>query len=186
MSIETQDTTPNTVYEADEISIRLAANQMIAAAAQRGGYSIDSIPEEAKLDAYNHVKASFAEEAKKQNDPFYRMYIEEKASHDLTKNQLGAMSQSRNAAATSATYKAPISMELARGQVGNSWYTLTDAQKAQAVGWTEPVDRDELHRLFAVGADSHYVVDYSRSNGPRFARLREVAKALNIYGAKRK
>jgi hypothetical protein len=185
MSTSPVQLTP-TINEADEVTIRAAANQMIAAAAQRGGYSIDSVPEEAKLDAYNHVKASFAEEAKKQNDPYYRMYIEEKASHDLTKNQLGAMSQSRNAAATSATYKAPIQMEVARGQCGNSWYTLTDAQKVQAVGWNEPVDRDELHRLFAVGADGHYAADYQRSNGPRYARLREVAKALNIYGVKKK
>lgn len=169
----------------NEVAIKAAANQMIAAAAQKGGYTIDQIPQEAKDDALAFARASFADEAKKQNDPYYRMYIEEKQAHDLTKNQLGAMSQSRDAAATSATYKAPIKMEVARAQMGQQWFLCTDAQKVQAVGWTEPVDRDELHRLFGAGADSHYVVDYQRSNGARYARMREVAKALSIYGGKK-
>lgn len=181
MTIENQ--TP-TIPASDESIIRVAADNIIRQAAAKNGLTIDQIPQEAREDALRFARASFEENAKKEKDPYYRMYQEEKAAHDLTKNQLGAMSQSRNAAATS--HRAPIQMEVARGQAGNAWYSLTDQQKAQSIGWTEPIDRDELFRLFGVGADTHTVVDYSRSNGPRYARLRELAKALGIYGGKRK
>lgn len=179
MTIEDQNTP-----EANEVAIKAAADNIIRAAAAKNGMRFEDVPVEAREDAYRFAKASLEDEAKKQSDPYYRMYQEEKAAHDLTKNQLGAMSQSRNAAAT--TSRAPIQAEVARGQAGNQWYSYTDAQKAQSVGWNEPIDRDELFRLFAVGADTHTVVDYQRSNGPRYARLREVAKALNIYGSKKK
>lgn len=182
----TENTVPQTTPEANEVAIKAAADNVIRAAAAKAGMRFEDVPVEAREDALRFARASFEENAKKQADPYYRMYCEEKAAHDLTKNQLGAVSQSRNAAATSASHKAPIQMEVARGQAGNQWYAFTDAQKAQSVGWNEPIDRDELERLFAVGADTHTVVDYSRSNPARYARLRELAKALNIYGGKKR
>jgi hypothetical protein len=183
--MSTETITP-AVNEPNEVAIKAAADNIIRAAAAKNGLTIDQIPQEAREDALRFARASFEENAKKEADPYYKMYCEEKAAHYLTKNQLGAISQSRNAAATSANHKAPILAEVAQAQAGNQWYTLSDSQKAQSVGWAEPIDRDELYRLFAVGADSHTVVDYQRSNGQRFARLRELAKVLHIYGAKRK
>ena len=79
MSIDTN--APVAITEADEVAIRAAANRLIAAAAQKGGYSIDRIPEEARQDALNFARNAYVEAQALKSNPLWEQLEAERAAH---------------------------------------------------------------------------------------------------------
>lgn len=80
--------------------------------------------------------------------------------------------------------QAPFNAAQVRGRLGNTFFTLSNNQKISAAG-VDPasVNVEELRRLFGRGADCKKALDYSRQNPSDYAKKREIARLLDLYGA---
>jgi hypothetical protein len=161
--------------------IEARARQIVEQSCQKHHKPVETVSEAQWADARRAAAEQLEERAQLEQNPYFRLYTEEKAAHAATRTQLEIVKTNRSNSATSA--KAAISVEQARGRMGNQWFLSTDAQKLQALG-IDPnsINREELRRLFGRNASSHDAVDHQRSNPQRHATLREAAKALGIYG----
>ncbi len=80
--------------------------------------------------------------------------------------------------------RAPFVAEQIRGRIGNAtWFTLSNDAKIRAAG-EDPanVSIPELKKLFGRGADTAKALDYSKQNPSDYAKKRELAKLLDLYG----
>lgn len=170
---------------ATEAAITAAVDQIIARTAAKHGISPADLPQGAIADARRAATEMVAHDAQLANDPYRALYEQEKAAHALTAATLGAVKENRTVAANNIDHRHTVTAERARELMGRAqWFTLTEAQKIAAVD-VDPksVDKDQVRLLFGKGASSLAAVDFQRANPKRYAALREVAKALNIYGA---
>jgi hypothetical protein len=124
-------------------------------------------------------------EAAKESNEYYHLYNQEKQAREAAETTLKAVRENRAVASSTVDHRHSVTAERARDLMGrHQWFTLTDAQKIQAVD-VDPasVDKVQLRALFGRGHNTADAVDFSKANPRRYAALREAAKALGIYGA---
>jgi hypothetical protein len=180
-TLDTQNTP--SISETDEVAIRAAANQIIAAAAQKGGYSVSEIPEEAKLDALNYARNAYAEEQAQKSNPVYAQLQAEREAHRLTQLQLQAVSQTRIAPNNDVKPVADVSR--VRGLMGErDWHSLTDSGRLAACGISQvtAVERQQCKELFGRGCDSHRASDFFKSDAGEYRRLKNIAIVMGWQG----
>jgi len=161
-------------------AIREAADKLIAAAAAKNGITIDQIPQSAKDDAYRFSRESVESNARNQSNEYYHLYEAQKKENAALQAQLGAVRENRAAKADTRTVD---TMEQVRSRLGHAaWFQLSEAQKLNALGLDNTVDREQLRRLFGRNTDTAYAVDFMKTNPYRYKQLRQASLALNITG----
>lgn len=161
--------------------IEARARQIVEQSCQKHNAPVENVSEAQWNDARQTAKLQLEERAELERNPYFNLYQQEKAAHEATRTQLEIVKTNRTSSGTNA--RAAVTVEQARGRMGNQWFLSTDAQKLQALGIdASTINREELRRLFGRSASSHDAVDYQRTNPQRYATLREAAKALGIYG----
>jgi hypothetical protein len=185
MSIDTLNATAPAVRIVTEAEVDREAERLIAATCARHNVTRDNLKDEVIQNAARAARKKLEGERDLANNPYYNLYQQEKAAHAATSATLGAVKQNRTIAAANDNYHHTVTAERAREMMGREeWFMCTAAQKIQAMD-IEPksVDMAQVRALFGRGADGIAAVDFQKANPKRYAALREVAKALNIYGA---
>lgn len=147
--------------------------------AQNSGLHPDDFTEAQRQDARNFA----IEQLEYENDP--KVQALQAANEEI--RQLRAQNEalkSRGPASAPAG-RAPFVAEQVRGRIGNAtWFTLSYDAKIRAAG-EDPsnVNLTELRKLFGRGADTAKALDYSKQNPTDYAKKRELAKLLDLYGA---
>jgi hypothetical protein len=182
MSVDNLSTIDPTVTEAD---IKIAAENLIRAAAAKHGMRFEDVPQEARDDAYNFAKASVEVQQAEAANPVYKQLEAEREAHRLTQMQLAAVKQTRVAAANDVQPVANVA--LIRGQLGEkTWMALTDNGRLQACGinpaTVTPVEIKEAKKLFGRGIDSHYSSNAFKQDAGRYRHLKNVAIILGLQG----
>lgn len=185
MSLENQNS-PATLTESDEVAIRAEANRLIADAAQKGGYTVDQIPQQARNDAYSYARNAYVEERAKKANPLYAQLEAEREAHKRTKLELSAARETRIAPHNDVKPVADVAR--VRGLMGErDWHALTDAGRLASCGippaTVTPVEIQEAKSLFGRGADSHFANDYFKRDAGRYRHLKNIAIILNLQGA---
>jgi hypothetical protein len=160
-----------------ETAISERTTAIINSTATRHGVDPATFTTAQREDARN----SAIEQLTHESSPFYQQYVEEKQRRELAESQLNALKTSRTNSNTQAAAK--VSTQVVRARMGGDWFRLTDAQRLAAIGADPNTDRELLRKLFGRGAQSSFVVDFSKAQPQRYADLREAALAVGIYGA---
>lgn len=129
------------------------------------------------------AKQSARQELELESNPHYMALQQANEKNKQLEAQLSAL-QSRGPVAPPSG-KAPFIAEQVRGRIGNAtWFTLSNDAKIRAAG-EDPtnVSIPELKKLFGRGADTAKALDYSKQNPSDYARKRELARLLDVYGA---
>lgn len=160
-----------------EIQIAERAERIVNATAAKHGVAPDTFTATQREDARQAARA----ELEYESDPHVQALQAANEENRQLKAQLAAL-QTRGAV-SAPSGKAPFNAEIVRGRLGSAFYGMSNNQKIAAAG-EDPsrVDLVELKRLFGRGADTQSALDYSRQNGADYARKRELAKLLDIYG----
>ena len=174
-----------TISENDEVAIKAAANQIIADAARKGGYTVDQIPQEAKDDAYRYAKAKYIEDESLKSNPMYAQLQAEREAHRLTQMRLNVVSQTRSN--TSSNVKSGPDPNVVRAQLGEGqWRALTDNGRLQVCGinpaTVTPLDVQEAKKAFGRGPDTHFASNLSKQDWGRYQYLKRLAIVSNIQG----
>jgi hypothetical protein len=173
---------PGTVTDA---AIDAETNRIIMASCAKHNIQPSQLPEGAIDDARRAAREMVESESAKESNEYYHLYMQEKAAHAATSATLGAVKQNQGVTTANQNYRHPVTAERARELMGRAqWFMCTEAQKIQAMD-VDPksVDKAQVRALFGKNHDVTAAVDFSKANPRRYAALREVAKALNIYGA---
>ena len=181
MSIESSQNNPAIT----EAAVNQAADKIISSTCAKYGIQPSQLPAGAVEDARRAAREMVESDARKDSNEYYHLYNQEKQARESAEATLKAVRENRNIAANTADHRHTVTAERARGLMGREqWYMCTEAQKIQAVD-VDPtsVDKVQLRALFGRGHSTADAVDFSKANPRRYAALREVAKALNIYGA---
>lgn len=157
--------------------INARAQQIISSTAARHGVD----PSTFTQDQIDDAKRTAAEQLTLESDPHYMALQASREENRQLKAQLEALQSRGPVAAPSG--KAPFNADQVRGQLGATFYTLSQSQKIAAAG-VDPstVHVEELRRLFSRKADTKAALDYSRQAPSDYAKKRELAKLLDIYG----
>jgi len=162
-----------------EAQINERTQAIINKNAENSGLHPDNFTDAQRQDARNFA----IEQLKYENDP--KVQALQAANEEI--RQLRAQNEalrSRGPVAAPAG-RAPFVAEQIRGRIGNAtWFTLSNDAKIRAAG-EDPanVSIPELKNLFGRGADTAKALDYSRQNPSDYAKKRELARLLDVYGA---
>jgi hypothetical protein len=127
------------------------------------------------------ARATASAQLELEGNPHYQALQVSREENRQLQAQLEALRSRGPVAAPSG--KSPFIAELVRGRLGATFYTLSNNQKILAAG-EDPssVNPAELKKLFGRSADSKAALDYSRQNPSDYAKKRELARLLDIYG----
>jgi hypothetical protein len=182
MNIENQSTIDTTAQDA---AIKVAADNLIRAAAVKNGMTLEQVPQEAKEDAYRFAKAAYEEDQARAANPVYAQLQAEREAHRLTQMQLQAVKQTRVTVGNNVQPVANVAV--VRAQMGErDWYALTDNGRLQACGinpaTVTTVEIQECKRLFGRGIDSAYSSNFFKQDAGRYRTLKNIAIVLGIQG----
>jgi hypothetical protein len=157
--------------------IEARARQIINANAAKHGIDPDSCTTAQREDA----KHAAIEQLEYESNPHVQALEAEREKTRLLEAQLAAL-RSRGPVAPPSG-KAPFNAAQVRGRLGASFYQMSQSQKILAAG-VDPstVNVHELKKLFGRGADTAMALDRSRQNPSDYARLRELARLLDLDG----
>jgi hypothetical protein len=183
MTIENQSTIDTT---AQDTAIKIAADNLIRAAAVKNGMTLEQVPQEAREDAYRFAKAAYEEDQALKSNPVYASLQAEREAHKLTRLQLEAVKQTRPTLGTNAQ-PSSLNPEVVRAQMGEGeWRALTDNGRLQACGinptTVTPVEIQECKKIFGRGMDSHYSSNAFKQDSARYRHLKNIAIVLGIQG----
>jgi hypothetical protein len=178
--------TQNTPLAIEESAIKTAADTMIRAAAHKSGMTFEEVPEQAKQDAYNHVKASMEAEQAEKSNPMYIQLQAERTARRQAEATLAAVTQSRTNLNTSAVRTGP-DPNVVRAQLGeDQWHMLTDNGRLQACdinpATVTPLDLSEAKKAFGRGPDTHFASNLSKQDWGRYKYLKNLSIIKNLQG----
>jgi hypothetical protein len=152
-------------------------HQIVNATAAKHGVDPETFTTAHRADARNAAR----EQLEYENDPHVQALQASQEENRHLKAQLDAL-RSRGPVSVPSG-RAPLNAAQVRGRLGNTFYTLSNAQKITAAG-IDPstVNVAELKKLFARGCDTKAALDYSRQAPSDYAKKRELAKLLDLYG----
>jgi hypothetical protein len=161
-----------------EASINERAQQIINATARKHNVDPSTFTSAQRDDA----KQTAREQLEYENDPHVQALQASQEENRQLKAQIEAL-RSRGPLAPPSG-KARFNADQVRGRLGAAFYGMSQTQKIAAAG-EDPgtVNTTELKRLFGRGCDTEAALDYSRQNPADYARRRELARLLDLYGA---
>jgi hypothetical protein len=161
-----------------EAQINERTNQIIAKNAAEHKVDPSSFTPSQREDARNFAR----EQLTLETNPHYMALQTSREENRQLQAQLDAL-RSRGPQSAPAG-KAHFVAEQVRGRIGNAtWFTLSNDAKIRAAG-EDPanVSIPELKKLFGRGCDTAKALDYSKQNPSDYARKRELARLLDVYG----
>lgn len=160
-----------------EAQINQRAQEIINSTAAKYGIDSATFTTAQREDARNAAK----EQLEYESNPHVQALQASQEEVRQLKAQLDALQQRGPVSVPSG--KAPFNNDVIRGRLGSTFYTLSQNQKIAAAG-IDPstVNAQELKKLFGRGCDAKAALDYSRQNPGDYAKKRELAKLLDIYG----
>jgi hypothetical protein len=186
MVIENQNTP--VANEADEVAIKASANQLIASAAAKIGLRFEDVPIEAREDALNYARNTYAEEQARKSNPMFAENELLRQKLEIAEAQLFASKNARTSAAsaTSDNAQPAVSVDLARAKLGEyQWnHVLTPNTRLQSIGVqpseVTPAVRLEIEEVFGSKSTSARASEMFRADPARYRRLREIGRCLRM------
>jgi hypothetical protein len=177
-----------TISEADEVAIKAAANQIIAATAAKNGMRFEDVPIEARQDAVNFARNAHAQQQARKSNP---MFAENELLRQKLQTAEAQLFASKNARTTASSAASPNtqpvgSVEISRAKLGEyQWnHVMTPNTRLQAIGVqpseVTPAVRQEIEEVFGHKSTSARASEMHRADPLRYRRLREIGRCLRI------
>jgi uncharacterized membrane protein YccC len=170
----------------DEAAVKAEAQRILSNLASKHNRSVDSFDAEVADRAVEQARTNLEQAAKDESNPYKKLYEAERQQREIAESTLASIRTQGIKHGGGGTGGAPVSAAQAQARAGQfQWlHKMTDAQKIAALGIPpESVSVKEAAKLFGRGADTKLVNDLHKSDPTRYRILREVARAVGVYGA---
>jgi uncharacterized membrane protein YccC len=170
----------------DDTAVKAEAQRILSNLASKHNRSVDSFDAEVADRAVEQAKANLEKSAADAANPYKTLYEQERKQREIAESTLASIRTQGIKQGGGGTGGAPVSAAQAQARAGQfQWlHKMTDAQKIAALGIPpDSVSVKEAAKLFGRGADTKLVNDLHKSDPTRYRILREVARAVGVYGA---